>query len=283
MHASVLNVKGPIAGSDKKTCTVSLAQMEVVPSHPEENLEKGAGFIAEAARRRSDLVCFPEMWTTGFPWKEIRELASRHVGIPGSLCSLARDYHIWINGSLPLLTECGRVANTSLLIDPEGRIAGSYRKAHLFSFFHEEQFIEAGNSLCLIDAPWGTTGLSICYDIRFPELYRTYALKGAELMLLPAAFPEPRHPHWNILSRARAIENQLFLVATNRVGTEDMGNEGEVTYFGSSVIIDPWGDTVVEGDDREELLTATIDLTRVEEVRLSMRVLADRRPDLYEL
>jgi predicted amidohydrolase len=176
------------------------------------------------------------------------------------------------------------VANTSIFIDSEGQTAGIYQKTHLFSLFHEEQFIEAGNSLCLVNTPWGRTGLSICYDIRFPELYRTYALKGAVVVLSPMAFPYPRLLHWKILSRARAIENQLFLVATNRVGTEDLGSEGKVTYFGSSVIIDPWGETVVEGsEEREELLTVTIDLARVEEVRSSMSVFADRRPDLYEL
>jgi predicted amidohydrolase len=257
--------------------------MEVVPSHPEENLQKGEEFIAEAARRGSDLVCFPEMWTTGFPWEEIGHLARRHAGILTSLRALARDHRIWINGSMPVLTGHGRVANTSILIDPEGKTAGTYRKAHLFSLFHEEQFIEAGDSLCLVDAPWGRTGLSICYDIRFPELYRTYALKGAEMVLSPLAFPYPRLGHWKILSRARAIENQLYLVATNRVGTEDMGSEEEVTYFGSSVIIDPWGETVVEGGEEEELLTATVDMARVGKVRSSMRIFGDRRPDLYEL
>ena len=139
MHARVLSVTRPKNGSDDKTCTISLAQIEVLPSHPEENLEKGEVFIAEAARRGSDLVCFPEMWTTGFPWAGIRELARHHRGIPDYLCLLARDYHIWINGSVPVLTENGGVANTSLLIDPEGQTVGSYRKAHLFSLFHEER------------------------------------------------------------------------------------------------------------------------------------------------
>jgi predicted amidohydrolase len=272
-------------GSEKRrTCTISIAQIEVVRSHPEENLRKGEQFIVKAARKGSDIICFPEMWTTGFPWEEMGELARRHTAILASLCTLARDHYIWINGSLPLLTGHERVANTSVLIDPKGKIRGTYRKTHLFSLFHEEQFIEAGDSLCLVDAPRGKTGLAICYDIRFPELFRTYALKGAEMMLLPAAFPYPRLGHWKILSRARAIENQIYLVAANRVGTEDMGSEEKVTYFGSSAIIDPWGETVVEGaEGKEELLTATIDMDRVREVRSSMRVFADRRPDLYEL
>lgn len=273
------------AGPGKaRTCIISLAQMEVIRSNPEENLQKGKQFIAEASRRGSDIICFPEMWTTGFPWEDMGEMARRQTGILASLCTLARDHRIWINGSLPVLTVHGRVANTSILIDQEGQIAGTYRKAHLFSLFHEEQFIEPGDSLCMVSAPWGKTGLAICYDIRFPELYRTYALKGAEMVLSPAAFPYPRLGHWKILSRARAIENQIYLVAANRVGIEDMGSGGEVTYFGSSAIIDPWGETVVEGSEgEEELLTATVDMARVGEVRSSMGVFADRRPDLYEL
>jgi omega-amidase len=185
---------------------------------------------------------------------------------------------------MPILNDHGRVANTSILIDPEGTVAGTYQKTHLFTFFHEEYFMDAGNSICMVEAPWGRTGLSICYDIRFPEFFRTYALKGAELILSPMAFPYPRLEHWKVLARARAIENQIYIVGTNRVGSEEMGCDGNVTYFGDSVIIGPWGETVIEGSEKDEqLLTATIDLARVGEVRSFMRVLEDRRPDLYEL
>jgi predicted amidohydrolase len=127
-------------------------------------------------------------------------------------------------------------------------------------------------------------GLSVCYDIRFPELFRAYALKGARMVLSPMAFPYPRLQHWKILARARAIENQMYLIGTNQVGSEGFGPEGIVTYFGDSSIIDPWGETVVEASETEEmLLTATIDLSRADQLRSKMRVLADRRPDLYEL
>jgi omega-amidase len=280
----VCMTKGAPTGDTDRKCTISLAQMEVIPSRPDKNLKAGKDLIVEAARRGSDLVCFPEMWTSGFPWEELEEIARTHPEVIATLCRLARTYRIWINGSMPMINTSGKVTNTSVLIDPEGTVTGTYEKIHLFTLFHEEQFIRAGNSLCLVDAPFGRTGLSICYDIRFPELFRTYALKGAEVILSPMAFPYPRLEHWKVLARARAIENQVYFVGTNRVGSEEMDDGEIVTYFGDSVIIDPWGETIIEGSERnEQLLTATIDLARVGEVRSSMRVLQDRRPDLYEL
>jgi omega-amidase len=265
-------------------CTISLAQMAVIPSRPDLNLERGEELIREAARRGSDLICFPEMWTSGFAWEELKRIARNHAAVTDHLRELARRHHIWINGSMPISGESDRVANTSLLFNPDGKVAGTYQKTHLFTFFHEERYMEAGKALSLVDTPWGPAGLTICYDIRFPELFRTYALRGASLIISPTAFPYPRLEHWKILARARAIENQLYFIGTNRVGSEDLGQDGSVTYFGNSVIIGPWGETVIEGNERDEqLLTATIDLDRVRDVRASMRVLEDRRPDLYDL
>jgi omega-amidase len=268
-------------GTGKK-CTISLVQMEVLQSRPSENLERGIDFISEAARRGSDLVCFPEMWTSGFAWNGLPEMALHHDEVLESLIQIARRQRIWINGTMPVMNDRSHVTNTSILLDPKGRIAGSYQKTHLFTFFHEEKFIEAGNSLCLVDTPWGCTGLSICYDIRFPELFRNYALMGAEIIISPTAFPYPRLEHWKVLTRARAIENQIYIIGTNRVGSEDVWGIGDVTYFGDSVIIGPWGETIIEGSEKDEqLLTATIDMGRVNEVRSSMNVLEDRRPDIY--
>jgi predicted amidohydrolase len=264
--------------------TVSMAQMAVVTSRPEENLRKAEGFIAEARRRSSDLVCFPEMWTTGFNWANNERIAAGQAKTIELVAGMAKRYSIWINGSMLALNEDGKAANTSILFDPKGAVAGIYRKAHLFTLLHEDDHMAAGNSLCLVDTPWGKTGLTVCYDIRFPELFRTYALKGAKVILSPMAFPYPRIQHWKVLVRARAIEDQLFMIGTNRVGSEDLGKDGTISYFGDSVIIDPWGETVVEGSEaKEELLTATIDVDKVDEIREKMKVLKDRRPDLYEL
>ncbi len=263
---------------------ISLAQMEVANSQPEVNLRQGELLIAEAARRGSDLICFPEMWTTGFNWANLERLAGEHEKALERVARMAKDHGIWINGSLAAFTEDGKVSNTSVLFSPAGERIATYRKTHLFSPLSEEKHLAAGKTLGLADTPWGLTGLAICYDLRFPELFRSYALKGARIVFIPAAFPYPKLEHWKILVRARAIENQMFMVAVNQVGREDFGPEGTVTYFGDSVIIDPWGRTVIEaGETGEALVTATIDLDLVEEIRNKMQVLADRRPELYEL
>jgi predicted amidohydrolase len=268
---------------DRVNFKLSIAQIEVAQSHPEENLRKGEALIAESAKRGSDLICFPEMWTTGFNWPNNERMAREHEKIIDRVAGLAKRYGIWINGSMLALDEQGKVSNTSLLFNAKGERAGVYRKTHLFTLLHEEQHMAPGKYLTVVDTPWGLVGLSVCYDIRFPELFRTYALKGARAVLLPMAFPYPRIPHWKVLVRARAIENQLFMIGVNQVGSEDFGPDGSVTYFGDSCIIDPWGDTVVEaGETNEELLTATIDMDKAEEIRRKMTVLSDRRPDLYQ-
>ena len=261
---------------------VALAQMKVARANPEGNLKKAEVLIAEAKRRETDLVCFPEMWTTGFDWVANQQIAASQEKIVDRVADLARRYEIWINGSMLALNEEGKPSNTSILFNPNGERAGVYRKTHLFTMFHEEEHMAAGNSLCAVQTPWGMIGLSVCYDIRFPELFRTYALKGVKIQLNPMAFPYPRLQHWKILVRARAVENQMFMIGANQVGSEDFGPDGVVTYFGDSVIIDPWGETVLEANEKDEsLLTATIDIDKVDQVRSKMRVLRDRRPDLY--
>jgi omega-amidase len=238
--------------------TVSLAQIFVARSEPDKNLEKGEALIAEAARRGSDLICFPEMWTTGFNWATNERVAHDHEKIVERVGEMAKRYGIWINGSMLSL--------------------------NLFSFLHEDEHMAPGRALFVVDTPWCLVGLAICYDIRFPELFRTYALKGVGLVLSPMAFPHPRLQHWKVLVRARAIENQMYVIGTNQVGTEDFGQDGIVTYFGYSTMVDPWGETIIEASETEEmLLTATMDIGRVNEVRSKMRVLTDRRPDLYDL
>jgi predicted amidohydrolase len=264
--------------------TIALAQIRVVYRRPEENLAKAETLIAEAVRRGSDLICFPEMWTTGFDWSYLAEKSREHEEVIEQVAELARHHHIWINGSLPMVTDDGRIANTSILFSAEGKRAGVYRKVHLFSLLQEDRHLAAGDSLTVVHTPWGKIGLSVCYDIRFPELFRSYALQGVRLVLAPAAFPDPRRDHWQVLSRARAIENQMFLAGVNRVGNEDFGPDGVVRYFGTSLLVDPWGKLVLEaGETEDELLIARIDLCEADELRSRMRVLADRRPELYEL
>jgi predicted amidohydrolase len=262
---------------------VALIQMDVEQSAPRANLEKATKYITQASESNCDMVCLPEMWTTGFNWKKNQTLAAQQDFVLEELASLARRNHIWINGSMPLPGTNGSVRNTSVLFNDQGEQAARYSKTHLFSLMHEEQHVQAGDSLTVVDTPWGRLGLTICYDIRFPELFRTYALKGVEFILCPIAFPHPRLEHWKVLVRARAIENQLFMIGVNQVGSENFGPDGTVTYFGHSCVISPWGETLAEADDKAQtLLTATLDIDEVRRIRARMTVLQDRRPDLYQ-
>jgi len=263
--------------------TVSIAQMDVVQGEPDSNVERGRTMIAEAARRDSQLICFPEMWTTGFDWKRNRELAAGHAAVHSAIAEQAARHKIWI--SSPMLSQAadGQMLNTSFLFAPDGSLAASYNKIHLFSLFHEDRYIGAGQELCVAETPWGPTGLSLCYDIRFPELFRSYALRGVSLQVCSAAWPHPRQEHWQVLSRARAIENQMFMLAVNRVGSEEIASHGSTMYCGSSAVIDPWGSPVVEAEEKECLLTARIDTAQCAEVRKQIPVLRDRRSDVYEL
>jgi predicted amidohydrolase len=261
--------------------TLSLAQMEVASGRPEENLFTAETLVAEAAARGSGLLCFPEMWTTGFHWDVIGQRSAGHAETINRVALMAKRYRVWINGSMPALDRAGKTANTSVLISPAGEVTALYRKIHLFSQMGESSHLVPGDSLVLADTPWGPAGLAVCYDIRFPELFRSYALRGACLAICPSAFPHPRLEHWRVLIRARAIENQMFFIAVNRSGTEDLGPDGMVNYCGHSTLVDPWGDTVIEAGEEAALLTAEIDLGLVAEVRSGMQVFRDRRPDLY--
>lgn len=258
--------------------TVSLAQIDIALGDPEANLKKADQWTAEAARRGSDLIVFPEMWTTGCDWENINTLATRQEEVIEAVGNLAVKHNIWLNGSMLALNDDGRPTNTSILFDPQGQRAGVYRKIHLFGLMDEDQYLAAGQQLTTVETVWGQSGLAICYDLRFAEMFRTYALHGVNMVYLPAEWPHPRLAHWRTLLRARAIENQMYMVGVNRVGSD-----GTYDFFGHSAIIDPWGNAVVEAGELEVLLTATIETDRVAEVRQKIPVFKDRRPELYRL
>jgi omega-amidase len=257
--------------------TISLGQMDVQLGQPEKNLAVVKLMAAEAARRGSDVLVLPELWSTGYDLENPAAYATTSdQGIFDAVAQLAREHRLHILGScLSLLAE-GQYGNTAVLFGPDGRSLGEYSKIHLFRLMQEEQYLTAGNRLALLETAWGPSGLAICYDLRFPEMFRTYALAGARVVFLPSEWPHPRLAHWRTLLRARAIENQLYLVACNRVGA----SKG-VDFFGHSCIVDPWGQAVIEAGESELLLTAAVDLDRVDAVRQTIPVFNDRRPELY--
>jgi len=264
--------------------TVSLAQISIEPKEPTKNLVKTQNFVKAAKEQGSDLVVFPEMWLTGF---DINYLHQHKASLPSLLHAigeLARHYSIGICGSLPVLDAEGGITNSSVLFDSEGQCIASYAKIHLFSPSVEEMQMQRGNQLITSDFAWGKSGFAICYDLRFPELFRSYALQGVKLVFLVAAFPHPRLEHWMTLIRARAIENQMYMVCVNRVGAETFQHAGSLTFFGSSMIVNPWGEVLTLGDcSQEMLLTQEISLTVVDTIRRDMQVLRDRQPHIYKL
>lgn len=256
---------------------ISLGQMDVRLGEPAANLETAAALAAQAAARGSDLLVLPELWSTGYDLENAGRHAARlDAGIFAATRELALTHGLHIAGSCLSDLGGGNYGNTLTWFTPAGELLASYSKLHLFRLMDEEQYLAGGEAAVTVDSPFGRAGLAICYDLRFPELFRRYALEGAELFLLPSEWPHPRLAHWQTLVRARAIENQAFMIACNRVGESK-----NTRFFGHSCIVDPWGEIVITGGESPQLLTADIDTALVPEVRQRIPVFADRRPTHY--
>jgi predicted amidohydrolase len=228
------------------------------------------------AQAGADLVMLPELWVQGgFAFGSFAATAEALDGpTVAALSGAARGLGAWVHGgSLVERSDDGHLYNTSVLLRPDGTLAATYRKIHLFGFAGgETTVLTAGTELVTADLDGTTVGLATCYDLRFPELFRAFVDQGAELFLLPAAWPTPRIAHWSLLARARAVEDQAFVVALN-----GCGEQGGLRLGGRSAVVDPWGVVLVEAGDDEQVLTVDLDLAQVAKVRADFPVLADRR------
>ena len=261
------------------TFKISLGQMDVKLGDPDANLNTATRMIEESKRLGSDAVILPELWSTGYDLTHAGKYASDLTsGLFADLSALAASTGMFILGSNLSLLGKNQFGNTLTVFSPEGKLLADYSKTHLFRLMDEEKYLTAGDKPVLVNLPFGRAGLAICYDLRFPELFRGYALAGADMVFLPSEWPHPRLSHWQTLVRARAIENQIFMLAVNRVG-RDASNE----FFGHSLVVDPWGEILVEGGEGEELITVELDLLKVQEARRNIPILRDRRPDVYSL
>jgi omega-amidase len=256
--------------------TISLLQMNIALGNTVVNTNAAERQIAEAARRGSQLAVLPELWSTGYALDQARELGTAlNAGLFTQLSAWATNNKISIIGSI--LEKRGlEVANTAAFIAPNGRMLGVYRKMHLFRLMREDVYLQPGGAPLLLDLPWGATGIAICYDLRFPEMFRRYAVDGAKMMIVSAEWPLERIEHWRALLVARAIENQCYMVACNAVG-----ETGDTVYGGHSMIVDPWGKIVAEAGESPIILTAQIETDVVGEVRKRIPVFEDRREDIY--
>jgi len=199
-------------------------------------------------------------------------------------CEAAKRNHIWLNlGSLAVLVEDGKIANRSFVIDREGKIRARYDKIHLFDVdlptgesWRESAVYSAGAGAALVNGtPVGKLGLTICYDLRFPALFARIAEADADVISVPAAFTVPTgHAHWHVLMRARAIEAGLFVVAAAQVGRHEDGRQ----TFGHSLVIDPWGEVLLDMGEQKGIGFADIELSRISEVRSRIPALTHRKP-----
>lgn len=259
------------------TLTIALAQTDIQLGDRAANLARARAIMADAARQHADLVIFPELWTTGYDLVHASQLAEAIPQGPTArqLAAWAQEFGLWVTGSF-LEKASTAIYNAAPFFGPHGETLPPYRKIHRFGPMDEDRWLEAGCRPGLFDLPWGKTGVAICYDLRFPELFRHYVLKGANLIVLPSEWPHPRLMHWRTLVQARSIENQCFVAAVNRVG-RDQHN----IFCGHSMLVNPWGEILAEANEEETLLIATIDLTLAEAIRTQIPILNDRRPNCY--
>ena len=267
--------------------TVAAIQMSSTPNK-DENLETAERLIHSAVSSGAGLVALPELWSCHGLEKVYRENAEP---VPGPttefLGGLAREFGVYVLGGSILegASDSGKLHNTSTFFGPDGEMSAVYRKIHLFDVkapdreYLESETIAAGTEVVTAKAGAATLGLSVCYDVRFPELYRLLALRGAEVLAVPAAFTlQTGKDHWELLLRARAVENQAFVIAPAQWGRKA---DGRWTY-GRSIVVDPWGTVLAQCPDRDGYALATLDLDYLDRFREEFPALKNRRPEAYD-
>lgn len=239
------------------------------------NIEEASAFIREAAAQGAEFIATPE--TT-----HLMELSGKALfenvcaqdddrGLK-AFCALARELKVWLLiGSLSIRLSDQKVANRSFVIDSSGEVVATYDKIHMFDVdlpggesYRESKNFEAGDKAVVVQLPWAKLGMSVCYDLRFPNLYRSLAKNGAQILSVPAAFTQVTgEAHWHILLRARAIETGCFVIAPAQGGTHENGRK----TYGHSLIVAPWGEILSEADQEPGLIVADLDLNRVADAR----------------
>ncbi len=251
------------------------------------NLDRAVGLVERAAARGARLIVLPENFALLSEREEDKFAYAEVCDGSGPILQRMRTAahatgaHLVLGGMPERSPEPGKVFNSCVVVAPDGTVGPIYRKIHLFDVaipdgatYQESKGVAAGTAPVVADLPWGKLGLSVCYDLRFPELYRALAAQDARLVVVPAAFTlHTGKDHWHVLLRARAIENQLFVIAAAQFGRHNLKR---VTY-GHSLIVDPWGTVLAEASDGEGLAVAELDFARQDRVRRELPCLSHRK------
>jgi omega-amidase len=272
----------------QKSFRLAVCQMDVTKDK-EKNVAKASEMLAKAAQTKADIAVLPEMFNCPYDTKVFGLYAENSEDGPTvkALAEKAKELGIYIfGGSIPE-EDAGRIFNTCFVFGRNGSILGKHRKMHLFDInvpgkisFKESDVLSAGNDITVIDTEFCKIGISICYDIRFPELSRLMALGGAEVIILPGAFNMVTGPaHWELLMRTRALDNQVYIAAAS----PSRNYESSYISYGNSMITGPWGNVIQKADEKEEIIFADIMPSEIERVRRELPLLKHRRIDIYSL
>lgn len=261
---------------------VLVVQNSAIIGNKEATLNNISRLLVPYTNEKFDLIILPEVFSIGWDCSRFHELAesiddSKSIDF---LKEIAQEHKsLVIGGSIVLKTENSTHTNTCVVVSPKGKIITTYNKMHLFSHTgsEENKYITTGNELKLLNYGDTKIGISICYDIRFPEIYRCYSQNGAEVIINVAAWSKTKPEHWDIMHKARAIENQCFVIAANQTGLITKNEQN----LGHSMIISPWGTSIAELQEEEGCLSLTIDTNLTKEFRQNFPLLKDRRDNIH--
>ncbi|AXV38147.1 MAG: carbon-nitrogen hydrolase family protein [Methanobacteriaceae archaeon] len=262
--------------------------MKVV-DNKDKNIKKAVQMIKKAGKNSSDMVILPEMFNCPYDNQKFVEYSEEQSNSKTlkKISEVAGDCGVYIiAGSIPE-SQGDRIYNTSFTFNPEGKVIAVHRKLHLFDinipgsiYFMESDTLSAGDKVTVFDSKYGKIGVAICYDLRFPEIFRLMALNGANLIIVPGAFNMKTGPaHWEVLTRSRAVDNQVFVVAASPARNEDLS----YVAYGNSMIVGPWGEVITCAGEGEEIIYADLKLSEVEKVRSELPLLKNRRTDIYDV
>ncbi len=258
-----------------------VVQFDVKNGQIENNLKIAFAHLAQLASDNISLAVLPEMFTCSFDNTNLREHAKYTDMVVEKLSLFAKEHQMAIVGTLPEIkiekeSDKNLIYNTMIFIDSDGQVKGKYQKLHLFRLTGEHLYYSSGNKVVTVDTNFGKIGLMTCYDLRFPELARKLFLQGAKIIVVSAQWPEPRIEHWKTLIKARAIENQLFMVCSNRTGIDE-----SLQFSGMSMIVDPLGNILADAGKKSSSAFADIDMKLLEKSRKLIPCGTDRRHDIY--